>query len=222
MSNFLTSSIGKKFIMSITGFFLMSFLVVHLGINLMLLIGSDIFNQAAHFMVSNPIIKVIEPVLGIGFIIHIFYAGYITISNQMARPTGYKVAHKQPGTTWASRNMFILGGLIFVFLVMHMVQFWYKVKFGGVAEITVEGAHMHDTYSLVAGLFQIWWYDVLYMIGAVLLGLHLQHGFWSAFQTIGWSNDLWKKRLRNFGYVYTILIAGGFFIIPLVFLIKTI
>ncbi len=222
MSNFLTSSIGKKFIMSITGFFLMSFLIVHLGINLMLLVGSDIFNQAAHFMVTNPIIKVVEPVLGIGLIVHMIYAGFITISNQMARPSKYQVGHKQPGTSWASRNMFILGGLILTFLVIHMAHFWFKVKFGGVAEVIVDGVHMHNSYELVVGLFQFWWYDLLYMVGAIFLGLHLQHGFWSAFQSIGFSNDLWKKRLSNFGLVYTVVIAGGFFIIPLVFLIKMI
>jgi len=207
--------------MSITGFFLMSFLIVHLGINLMLLVGSDVFNQAAHFMVTNPIIKVVEPVLGIGFIVHLVYAGYITLSNQMSRPNKYKVSSKQVGTTWASRNMFVLGGLIFTFLVIHMAQFWYKVKFGGVAETIVDGVHMHDSYGLVVGLFQFWWFDLLYMVGAIFLGLHLLHGFWSAFQTLGLSNGIWRKRLNVLGYAYTFVIAGGFFIIPLFFLIKT-
>ncbi len=221
MSSFLTSSIGKKFIMSISGFFLMTFLIVHLIINLMLMIGDgSLFNQAAHFMVSNPVIRIIEPVLAIGFIIHMVYACFITLTNRLSRPVTYRVGSKQIKTTLASRNMFVLGSLISIFLAIHIVNFWWKIKFGTIGEVIIDGEHVHNTYALVSGLFiKYWWYNVIYMLGAVFLGLHLQHGFWSAFQTIGFSNDLWRKRLNRFGAAFTIVIAGGFFIIPLFFLI---
>lgn len=221
MSTFLTSSIGKKFIMSITGFFLMTFLVVHLSLNLLLLVGDGtLFNLAAHFMVSNPIIKVVEPILGLGFIVHIIYASYITLQNRLARPQSYNQSSASDNSSWPSRNMYILGGLIFVFLVMHIVNFYWKLKFGEAPEVVIDGVHMHDTYALVSGLFmEYWWYDILYMVGAVFLGLHLLHGFWSAFQTLGWSNIVWKKRLGVIGNIYSFVIAGGFFIIPLYFLI---
>ena len=223
MSKFFTSSIGQKFFMSITGLFLMMFLMVHLILNSLLLFGDgELFNQAANFMSSNPIMKVIEPVLALGFILHIFYASFITLKNQMARPQKYKVANKTKAS-WASKNMFILGGLVFVFLVIHLANFFWKVKFGTVAAISYDGGQtdLHDVYGLVTALFKgWWWYDALYILGAIFLFLHLTHGFWSAFQTIGWDNDKWICRLKTIAYIYAIIIAGGFAFIPLYFLIK--
>jgi len=221
MSKFFTSSIGQKFFMSITGLFLMLFLCVHLIVNSLLLFGDgELFNVAANWMSSNPLMKVIEPVLALGFLLHIFYASYITLKNQKARPQGYKVANKTKAD-WASKNMYILGGLILVFLVIHLTNFFWKIKFGTVAAIEVEGRELHDVYSMVAGLFKgWWWYDVLYIVGAIFLFLHLTHGFWSAFQTIGWDNDKWICRLKTIGYIYAVIIGGGFAFIPLYFLIK--
>ena len=221
MSKFFTSSIGQKFFMSITGLFLMLFLCVHLTVNSLLLFGDgELFNVAANWMSSNPLMKVIEPILALGFILHIVYASYITLKNQKARPKAYKVANKTKAT-WASKNMYILGGLIFVFLVIHLANFFWKIKFGTVASIEIDGREMHDVYSMVAGLFKgWWWYDVLYIVGAIFLFLHLTHGFWSAFQTIGWDNDKWICRLKTIGYIYAVIIGGGFAFIPLYFLIK--
>ena len=221
MSKFFTSSIGQKFFMSITGLFLMMFLCVHLTINALLLFGDgELFNQAANFMSSNPLMKVIEPVLGIGFILHILYAGYITLKNRMARPQGYKVSSKTK-VSWASNNMFILGGFIFIFLVIHLANFFWKIKFGTVDTIMIDGKELHDVYALVAGLFKgFWWYNALYIVGAVFLFFHLTHGFWSAFQTIGWNNQEWVCRLKTISYIYAVIVAGGFAFIPLYFLIK--
>ena len=223
MSKFFTSSIGQKFFMSITGVFLMIFLKVHLILNSLLLFGDgELFNQAANFMSSNPIMKVVEPILALGFILHIFYASFITLKNQKARPQKYKVASKTKAS-WASKNMYILGGLVLVFLVIHLANFFWKVKFGTVAAISYDGGQteLHDVYGLVAGLFKVWWwYDALYIAGAILLFLHLTHGFWSAFQTIGWDNDKWICRLKTIAYIYATIIAGGFAFIPLYFLIK--
>ncbi|MDY6799903.1 MAG: succinate dehydrogenase cytochrome b subunit [Bacteroidota bacterium] len=222
MSRFFTSSIGQKFFMSITGIFLMLFLVVHLSINSLLLIGDgELFNVAANFMGSNFIMKIIEPILALGLILHILYATYITFKNQKARPQNYKVINRSK-TDWASKNMFILGGLVLIFLVIHLANFFWHVKFGTVDVISYNGGkEIHDIYSLVSGLFiNWWWYDVIYILGAVFLFLHLTHGFWSAFQTLGWDNDKWIKRLKVIAYVYAIIIAGGFATIPVYFLIK--
>ena len=199
----------------------MLFLVVHLTINSLLLFGDgELFNRAANFMSSNPVMKIIEPILGIGFIVHILYAAFITLKNQMARPQGYKVANKSKAS-WASKNMFILGGLVLVFLVIHLANFFWKVKFGTVAAITIDGRELHDVYGLVAGLFKgWWWYNVIYIVGATFLFLHLTHSFWSAFQTIGWDNNKWIGRLKVIAYIYAVIIAGGFAFIPLYFLVK--
>ncbi len=199
----------------------MLFLIVHLTINSLLLFGDGtLFNQAANFMSSNPVMKVIEPILALGFILHIIYAAYITLKNMKARPKGYKITTKTKAS-WASKNMFVLGTLIFIFLVIHLANFFWKVKFGTVETVMVEGKELHDVYALVAGLFKgWWWYDVIYIVGVIFLFLHLTHGFWSAFQTIGWDNEKWMPRLKVIGYIYSIIICGGFAFIPLYFLIK--
>ena len=197
----------------------MMFLMVHLTINSLLLFGDgELFNEAANFMSSNPIMKVIEPILAIGFILHIIYASYLTLKNLMARPQTYKVASKTK-VSWASKNMFILGGLILTFLVIHLANFFWKIKFGSIP--VVEGTEIHDVYGLVAGLFKgYWWYDVLYILGAIFLFLHLTHGFWSAFQSLGWDNKKWIYRLKTIAYIYAIIIGGGFALIPIYFLVK--
>lgn len=226
MSNFLTSSIGKKFFMSITGFFLMSFLMVHLSMNLLLIFddSGDLFNKGANFMGTNPIIKIIEPVLAIGFILHILYGIYTWFGNFKARPVKYQKVNQSKSSTWASRNMIILGALIVIFLVLHLMNFWWKIKFAGdpaLASVMVDGEEVENAYALVAGLFKTnLVYDLLYISGAVFLGLHLTHGFWSAFQTIGWSSDIWRKRIEVVATIFAYVIAIGFSIIPLYFILK--
>ncbi len=221
MTNFFTSSIGKKFIMSVTGIFLMLFLIVHLTVNSLLMVGADAFNETAHFMVTNPVIRVIEPLLALGFIIHIIYSGYLTLQNQYTRPIKFKKLNRRGSSTWMSRNMFILGGLILIFLVIHLINFYWKVRFGEIETTMVNGVEMENVYGLVSSLFiKWWWYDLIYVLGAVFLGLHLSHGFWSAFQTLGWENETWIIRLKWIGYVFSVIIAAGFASIPLYFLIK--
>jgi len=173
------SSIGKKLIMSITGLFLMMFLLVHLTVNLMLLVGDgQYFNYAANFMATNPVIKIVEPILAIGFIIHIIYASLITLVNRRKRPIGYQETGSNGVTSWASKNMYILGGTIFVFLVIHLSNFFWKIKFGEVEQITYGAATMENAYSLVSGLFiTYWWYCLIYVAGALLLGFHLLVSF---------------------------------------------
>lgn len=226
MSGFLKSSIGQKFLMSITGLFLIVFLLVHLTANLFLLAGSDMYNIATHFMDTNPIIQIMQPILAIGFIVHILYASILTLQNQRARPEKYNKFEQGHSSTWASRNMYILGGLVFIFLVMHLINFFWKMKFSGsdlLTEVDVDGQTMDNAYALVTGLFLDAdlgiLYSSFYILGALFLGLHLQHAFWSAFQTLGWSNNLWRKRLEVVGNLYALLIACGFAIIPLYFLI---
>lgn len=218
MGNIFSSSIGKKLVMSISGLFLLLFLALHLTINLLLLVGSDAFNIAANFMGTNPIIKIMEPLLGLGFVIHITNATIITLRNQTARPQGYKTVDQSQASSWQSRNMYVLGLIVFTFLVIHISNFFWQLKFGSVPTVTVDGVEMHNTYLLVSSLFTtVWWINPLYIIGALALGYHLSHGFWSAFQTIGWNNSVWIKRLKVVSYLYAIVIAGGFSVISLYF-----
>lgn len=208
MSNFLTTSIGKKVIMSLSGLFLILFLCVHLSVNLLLLVGPDAFNAGCEFM-ELPFIKVIEPILALGFIIHIIWASILTIQNRKARPQKYALRKQSQNCTWPSRNMYILGALVLAFLALHICNFWYYFKFSEVA----------SQYELVSTTLMQPLYAVLYIIAAILLGLHISHGFWSAFQSIGFSNDIWRKRLECVAYFFAIVFAVGFSIIPVYFLI---
>ena len=226
MSNFLTTSIGRKFLMSITGLFLMMFIMVHLGINLLLIFddSGDLFNQGAHFMATNPAIKIMEPVLALGFVVHIIWSFFISIQNMKARPVGYDKSNNSKSSKWASRNMLILGSLVLVFLIMHIIHFFWKIKFTGdplLQQVMVDGEEMENTYLLVSTLFkQSLFYSIAYVVGGILLGLHLGHGFWSAFQTIGFANKIWLSRLQLIGQLFAILITIGFSVIPLYFQIK--
>lgn len=225
MSNFLTSSIGKKIILSLSGLFLIAFLCVHLALNLLLIVDNsgELFNIGAHFMATNPIIKIVEPILAIGFIIHIILASILTLQNRSARPIKYDLRRQSGNCTWSSRNMYILGGLVLIFLFVHLWNFWWKIKFAGdplLTEINVDGTTMENTYALVSGLFKSSIiYCFLYILGGIFLGLHLTHGFWSAFQSIGFCNQIWRKRLECLAKIFAFIIAAGFSIIPLYFML---
>ena len=200
----------------------MMFLLVHLALNSLLMFddSGELFNHAAHWMGTNPIMKVMEPVLGLGFVLHIIYALIVQIVNWTKRPVRYAKMDQKEASTWTSRNMIYLGAFVLIFLGIHLVNFFAVVKFGTPPPITIDGVEMHDSYTLVSGLFKTCVsIDVLYVLGSIFLGLHLKHGVWSSFQSIGLSNTIWRKRLEMVGSIYAIIIAVGFSIIPLYFLI---
>ena len=225
MSSFMSASIGRKFLMSITGLFLISFLVIHLTLNLFLTFDDSgrLFNLAAHFMATNPLIRIMEPVLALGFVIHIIWSGLITLDNMKARPQKYEYGD-QLLSWWApAKNMFILGGMVLVFLVIHITNFWIKMKFTGdplLNAVNVDGTEMHNAYALVSALFHSPVYDLIYIAGGILIGLHISHGFWSAFQTIGINNQVWLKRLKTLAVAVGFIFAAGFSYIPIYFMIK--
>lgn len=219
MSNLFCTSIGKKLIMSISGLFLISFLLIHLTLNSFLLIPDEgqLFNAAAHFMATNPLIKVVEPVLALGFIVHIIYAGLLTIQNQKARGSvSYASGNHTTHVWWASKNMWVLGLTVLAFLVVHLANFWVKMKITheGLSETSIDIAGVPTTvenaYALVHEAFGIGWLVIVYVIGSLGLSFHLTHGFWSAFQTIGLSNQVWRTRLNILGVLVAWFIGIGF------------
>jgi len=213
MSGFVSSSIGKKLFMSITGLFLVMFLLVHLTANLALLLGPDAFN----------IVSIMQPFLALGFIVHIFYATILTLQNQKARGSeSYNKTVNSHQSSWASKNMYILGSMVLAFLILHIFNFFWKIKVTGsplLNEVEIDGEMMENAYALVAGLFTDaslgMVYSAVYALGAIALGFHLTHGFWSAFQTVGLSNDIWRKRWTVLGYLFAFAVGGGFAIIPI-------
>ncbi len=226
-----TKSLGHKLIMSVSGLFLMLFLLVHLSMNLTLLMDGvtwlgrtwgegELFNVGCHFMISNPLIRLVEPLLAVGFVVHILYASIITLRNRKSRPVGYSVVGGNHLTSWASKNMFILGAMLLAFLVLHIYNYFWQFRFGHMESILVDGVEMENCYPVVAGLFiESKLYCLIYVAGSVLLGLHLSHGFWSAFQTLGWNNVRWVERLRIISRILGIFFAVGFSSIPLYFML---
>lgn len=223
MSNMFKFSVGKKLLMSLAGLFLISFLVVHLGINLLLLFDGkeEAFNKAANFMGTNPVIKVFEIVLFGGFLLHMIFGVIVSLQNMIARPVGYKVKNNAE-QSFFSKYMFHTAVIVTIFLVLHLFDFYVKAKFieGGVQDVVYDGKHYHDLASLVIARFQIWWVVAVYFVALLGLGFHLHHGFQSAFQTLGLNHPVYTPIIKGLGLLYTVLVTLGFMAIPVVVYLK--
>lgn len=219
ISRFLTSSLGQKVIMSLTGLFLILFLIVHMSGNLQLLAddGGRSFNIYAAFMSENKFILVISLGLYSFIVLHSIQGIVLALMNRRAK--GGKYAHgKVAGATWASKNMALLGILIFAFLCLHMGDFWVKMRFTDQLTMVTYSGHdeaVQDIYSRVNVAFQNIWIVIIYLVGVFALAIHLIHGFQSAFQTLGIAHQKYSPLINTIGWIYTILICGGFAIMPL-------
>jgi succinate dehydrogenase / fumarate reductase cytochrome b subunit len=203
MNKVIFSSISKKFIMALAGLFLISFLPVHLIVNLMLLKSDpEPFNKAAHFMANFPIIKIAEIILISAIIIHISWGVFLQILNWLARPVGYVSGNKSQ-TSFFSKFMIWTGASILVFLIIHFFNFYF-IKIG-----LVRG-NPEDFYSVAHQLFKIPAYNYIYLVCFSLLGLHLFHAISSAFQTLGLNHRIWTPVVKVFAWIYAIVIPTGF------------
>jgi succinate dehydrogenase / fumarate reductase, cytochrome b subunit len=213
---FFYSSITKKVVMALAGLFLISFLVVHLGINLLLLAndGGAAFMVGVEFMTTNPIVKIMEYVLLGGFAIHILIGVIIQIQNWMARPVRYKV-EGYSHLSFFSKYMIHTGAIIFIFLCIHFTNFYF-VKLGIVSP--PEGVGKEDFYQMATLLFADRFYAILYIVLMIFLGFHLHHAFQSAFQTLGLNHTKYTPFIKAVGTIYSIVVPLGFASIPLVFI----
>jgi len=203
MNKILFSSISKKLVIALAGLFLILFLPVHLIINLFLLQPDPLpFNKAAHFMATFPVIKIFEIALLGTLLIHIICGIWIQIQNWLARPVGYVSGNKSE-TSFFSRFMIWTGASIFTFLVLHFFNFYF-IKLG-----LVKG-NPDDFYSVAHNLFKIPAYNYIYLICFVLLGFHLYHAFYSAFQTLGLNHRIWTPVVKVVAIIYAITIPAGF------------
>ena len=217
--NFFTSSIGRKLIMSLTGLFLILFLVIHLLGNLQLLVddGGATFNAYAYMMTNNPLIKVVAYGNYFFIILHAVMGFMLWSKNRSAKGSTYAV-RSNAKVTWASKNMALLGTLILAFIFIHMGDFWFKMKFTDqIALISVEGmdVQVKDLYTQVATTFANPWLVAAYLIGLATLSFHLWHGFQSAFQTLGLNHPKYTPLIGNLGKAYAVLIPLGYAVIPL-------
>ena len=203
MSSVFGSSLTKKLVMALVGLFLIIFLLVHLGINLFLLSEDPVpFNKAAHFMASNPVIKVFEIVLIAGFLIHIIWGSILQIQNWLARPSRYRVTHSSQ-TSFFSKYMIYTGVIIFIFLILHFMNFYF-VKLG-----LIEGDH-ENFHKMANDLFKIPVYSIIYVICLLILAFHLHHAFQSAFQTLGLNHPKYTPIIKGLGTIYAIVEPAAF------------
>ncbi len=218
MANIFTSSIGKKLIMSVSGLFLIVFLLLHLTINALSLISEEAFQAGCDFM-ALPIVTVMVPVLAAGFIIHIIYGFYLSATNLKARgKERYAVAHKGAADNWASKNMLVLGIIVLGVLGFHLTHFWADMQL-----LQFQGAPHEELANpnvLMAETFKSPVVVAIYVVWFAALWFHLTHGFWSAFHTIGWNNDIWIKRLKCLSYVFATIIFVGFTVVAVVACLK--
>lgn len=213
------SSIGRKFVMALTGICLVLFVTFHCLMNGVAIFWPEGYNAVCAFLGANWYALVASIGLAVLFIIHICYAVWLTLQNRKARGNDrYAVVSKPAQVEWASQNMLVLGIVILAFLVVHMIQFWAKMQ---LAEIL--GEHYPDPQNgiyFIGEAFRLVWTPIVYIIGFIALWFHMNHGFWSMFQSCGWNNDTWIPRLKCIGFWWTTIVVLLFIAEAIVFTVR--
>ena len=214
------SSVGRKFIMAITGACLVLFLTFHCVMNAVCIIWPEAYNSICEFLGANWYALIASVGLAVLFILHICYALWLTLQNRKARgDVRYAIEHRPASVEWSSKNMLVLGIVVLAFLAVHMIQFWSKMQL-------VEILGIHGTIPPAAGTlfiqeaFSQVWTPIVYLIAFIALWFHLQHGFWSMFQSIGWDNTAWIPRLKKIGNCWVSIVVLLFVAQTVVFTIK--
>ena len=220
-SEFFTSSVGKKLVMSITGLSLILFLIVHVTVNACMWAvifypddNGEVFNKAAAFLGQTLIPRILEIGLFLFFILHIVQGYVLEAKNLGKRSIGYEVKMGSTGSKWYKKSMGLLGTLIFLFLIVHLADFWVPSRFGGLDEVSYDGKEYHNLYGKMIDVFQNPWIDILYIIGCISLAYHLIHGFQSSFRTLGVSNKKYLNILTTTGYAFAIIVSLLFIMMP--------
>ena len=215
----INSSIGRKVVMSVTGIALILFLTFHCCMNLVALFSKEGYNMICEFLGANWYAVVATLGLAALAVIHIVYAFILTAQNRKARGDNrYEVATTVNSgiVEWSSKNMLVLGLIIFIGLLLHLANFWYNMMFAEL--IGAMPAHdPADGFAWIVETFSNPVFVVLYIIWIVAIWFHLTHGFWSALQTLGWSGKIWLNRWKCIGFIYTTLLMLGFLVVILAF-----
>ncbi len=225
MGNFLiSSSIGKKLIMSLSGCFLILFLLFHLAMNVTVIFSQEAYNSVAAFLGANWYALIGTVVLALGVLVHVVYALVLTAQNLRARgAVRYAETRNAPGVAWSSKNMFVLGAIVFLGLIVHLYNFWYNMQL-----VEVMGEHVNkfgygptDGSALIRDLFASPVYVAIYIVWFAAIWMHLTHGMWSMMQTVGWANKTWYPRLKLVANVISTLMMLGYASIPVLFYLKS-
>lgn len=214
----------RKSLIALTGIFLCIFLIVHLSANCILLLPEEIareaYNSYSTTLRESPVIKIVAYVLYIAILLHVIIAIIITVSNRKATSSKYEMNKSEENSTWSSQNMGILGTLILIFIIVHLANFWAKIKLGIGESPGLDASGNVDVYEVTYALFQNIYYVIFYTILMIPLGLHLYHGLQSGFKTLGFYHKRGLKILAKISLVYAIIMAIGFGIIPFIVYFK--
>ena len=209
--------------MSVSGLFLVLFLLFHMSMNLAAVFSTEAYNAICEFLGANWYALAGTLILAAGVVVHLVYATVLTLHNRSSRGSQrYAMTAEPEGVTWASRNMYVLGIIIVLGLLLHLYNFWYNMQF---AEII--GNHElgpfppADGAAYIAALFSSPVYCIIYLVWFAAIWFHLTHGFWSAFHTIGWDNQTWLPRLKRIANVVATIVFLCFALVVIVFYLRS-
>ena len=214
----------RKAIIAATGLFLCVFLIVHLSANCIILlpedIARDLYNSYSTTLRESPLIKVIAYVLYVSIILHALYGLLITLRNRKAKPQKYIVNHSNENSTWTSQNMGLIGTVILIFIIVHLANFWARIKLGMGEEVRLDDLGNKDVYEVTYSLFQNIYFVIFYTLISIPLALHLHHGLKSAFKTLGFYHKKGLKIVAKISLIYAVIMGIGFGIIPFIVYFK--
>lgn len=216
-----SSSVGRKFVMALTGACLVLFVTFHCVMNAVAICWPATYNSICEFLGANWYALIASLGLALLFLIHIFYAFMLTFQNRRARGSVRYSISKRPKTVeWSSKNMLVLGIVILAFLVVHLIQFWAKMQLQEIRGAEEALPPAAGTLFIQEAFSQVWT-PIVYIIGFIALWFHLNHGFWSMFQSCGWDNQVWIERLKKIGCVWTSIVVLLFIAQAIVFTVKS-
>ena len=224
MDTYFTSTLFRKTLAALSGLFLVLFLVGHLVGNLQLIFatgdsGQKQFNEYALFMTTNPAVKVLSIITYSSIIFHTLLTIFLAIQSKRTRPIKYEVSSGSENSSWASRNMPLLGILVLIFIVIHMKSFWYEMHFGVIGD---DPNGNKDLYTVTIVAFKEWWYTIFYVFSMVMLAYHLHHGISSSFQTIGLKTRKYVNLIQKFALGFSIIVPAAFASIPIILFLRSI
>ena len=213
------SSIGRKVVMSITGLALILFLTFHASMNVVALFSEEGYNMICEFLGANWYAVVATVGLAGLMVLHFVYAFWLTLQNKKARGAdNYAVTSKPEKVEWASQNMLVLGIIVILGIVLHLYNFWYNMMWSELmGNAYTQLPSPSDGYAWIEQTFSQPVFAVLYAIWLCAIWFHINHGFWSAIQTIGWSGKIWLKRWQCIGFWWSTIVMLMFAVVLIKF-----
>lgn len=210
---FFLTSVGKKYLMGLTGLVWSGFVLGHMAGNLLMFVSADAYNKYGHALTSGMFIYFVETVLILSLLTHIGCAISLTRENRAARGAQRYALHPNgaKGSSLASKTMAIQGSLLLFFIISHIAT----LKFGTYYQTTVDGVVMRDLYRLIVEVFAQPGFLIWYVVSLIALLFHLSHGFGSVFQSLGLKNAKNEKLIQKASWLYALIVAGGFLAQPI-------